>query len=137
MKTAPANNYSSYLLKEVMSKNGRLSHPKWNMTSSKWKKSSPKLEDNLTQNGRHHSQWSKVAIFFQFFQLQATLAPSKMSSPNSRYMKYNRNFMLKTMESSDFSLVENPWRDFVFSKIENCKPKKVDFHQNMTFFSFW
>ena len=55
---------SVWLLKEIMSKNGRLSQPKWNMTSSKWKKSSPKVEDNPTQNGRHHSQWSKVAIKF-------------------------------------------------------------------------
>ena len=66
MKTAPANNSSSYLLKEIMSKNGRLSHPKWNMTSSKWKKSSPKLEDNLTQNGRHHPQnWRSAKWTFE------------------------------------------------------------------------
>ena len=56
-----------------------------------------------------------------FFQLRAALAPSKMSLPYSPYMENDRNFMVNTMKSSDFSLVENPWRDYVFSKGKKFK----------------
>ena len=59
--------------------------------------------------------------FFMFFQFRAALTPSKMSLPNSRCMENDRNFMVNTMKSSDFSLVRNPWRDYVFSKGKKFK----------------
>ena len=59
--------------------------------------------------------------FFMFFQFRAALTPSKMSLPNSRCMENDRNFMVNTMKSSDFSLVGNPWRDYVFSKGKKFK----------------
>ena len=74
--------------------------------------------------------------FFMFFQFRAALAPSKITLAKIFRHKNDRNFMVKTMKSSDFSFVENPWRDSVFSKVKKCKSKKVDFGQKMTFFSF-
>ena len=59
--------------------------------------------------------------FFMCFQFRAALTPSKMSLPNSRCMENDRNFVVNTKKSSDFSLVENPWRDYVFSKGKKFK----------------
>ena len=56
--------------------------------------------------------------FFKFLQLQAAVAPSKKGLHQMCWMENNRNFMLKTMSSSDFSLVENSWRYTVFYKVK-------------------